>query len=80
MNVSTPVPGGKPWRVVLFDPDPADPKLMLLMVAVPGDVEPLALAGEEAVADWVAARTGWPVSLTRIRGVRAWLVDEGEPR
>jgi hypothetical protein len=76
----------RPWRILLLDPDPADPKWILASVAAPGDVRPAwpastppALA--EAVS-WIRDQTGDPgATLTPMRHAAAWRIEEdGQPR
>ena len=80
---STPPAVNGPWRVLILDRDPADPKWILATVAAPGDVRP-AWASElvdgevpELAQAWAAARHGLgQVALTPLRGALAWRVDE----
>jgi hypothetical protein len=61
-----------PWRLLVFDPDPADPKWVLATVLDPGDVRSAAAPDDpEAVAGWVTARTG-AARLDPIPGALAW--------
>ena len=69
-----------PWRILILDRDPADPKWILATVATPGDVRPArpGAAVDEVTAAWVAsaARLFHPV-LAPLPGALAWRVDEG---
>jgi hypothetical protein len=71
-----------PWRVVILDTTPDDPKWLLATITMPSDVRPARLDGagryldwDEAVK-WVSAQVGWPVRLVPVSAV-AWRVDEG---
>ncbi len=69
-----------PWRVLILDRDPADPKWILTTVASPGDVRP-AYPGatvDEVTAAWVASAAGLSrPALTPVPGALCWRVDEG---
>ncbi|HEV2371891.1 MAG TPA: hypothetical protein VGS19_06960 [Streptosporangiaceae bacterium] len=75
--------GNGPWRILILDRDPTDPKWAICSVVVPSDVLPASLdaaGGYEDwpdVARWVAAMVGRPVALTPVHGALAWRVDEG---
>ncbi len=83
--MSHPAPPGPsgPWRILILDRDPQDPKWIMATVALPSDVRPAVLdaagthTGEQAAAAWVAALTGRAVVLVPIPGAMAWRVDEG---
>ncbi len=76
-------PCNGPWRILILDRDPQDPKWIMATVAIPSDVRPALLdtttgnAGQQAAADWVARLTGRPVILVPIPGAQAWRIDEG---
>ena len=56
-----PPPANGPWRVLIFDPDPADPKWVLATVASPRDVRPASSTArdvDDATAAWVIATSG----------------------
>jgi hypothetical protein len=77
---TTPSARNGPWRIVILDRDPADPKWVLATVAAPRDVLP-ARPGQavldEVTAAWVATRHGLArVVLMPLRGALAWRVDE----
>lgn len=80
------VPGNGPWRVLVLDRDPDDPKWVLATIAIPADVHPAVLdaagryQGWEQVAGWVAATVGRPADLVPLHDALAWRVDEGRPR
>ena len=56
-----PPPANGPWRVLIFDPDPADPKWVLATVASPRDVRPASSTArgvDNATTAWVIATSG----------------------
>ena len=56
-----PPPGNGPWRVLILDPDPADPKWVLATVASPRDVRPASSTARDvdnATTAWVIATSG----------------------
>ena len=75
-----------PWRVLVLDRDPEDPKWIIATVTMAADVRPALInpagcyTGWQAVADWAAAMVGRPVALVPIPGALAWRMDEGGPR
>jgi hypothetical protein len=77
-----PASGNGPWRILVLDRDPDDPKWILVTVAFPSDVCPAELnghgtqPGEQAAAAWAARLTGCPVVLVPIYDALAWRVDE----
>ena len=78
-NDPTTTPAG-PWRILILDPDPADPKWLLATIAEPDDVRP-ARCGEtgldEVTAAWVRARLHRPAAaLAAIPRVLAWRLGE----
>jgi hypothetical protein len=88
MSVSTPAAPGSngPWRILILDRDPQDPKWILATVAIAADVRPALLdaagrfTGWQAAADWVAGLVGRPVALEPVHDALAWRVDEGGQR
>ncbi len=82
MSPIIPAPGNGPWRILVLDRGPDDPKWILATVAIPSDVRPAALdgadirAGVQAAAAWVAGLTGRRVVLVPIHDALAWRVDE----
>jgi hypothetical protein len=79
VNKSVPPPSASTWRVLILDPDPADPVWLLCTVLEPADVRP-AGDGEamldEVTAAWVRARVGGPAALTAMPRALTWRVDE----
>ena len=73
---------GGPWRILVLDRDPGDPKWVLCLVSLAGDVQPAAIDGDGHVADWVdvvrwvTGRTGRSAILTRMRTIEAWRIDD----
>ena len=67
------------WRILIYDPEPGDPRWLLTVVAEPADVRPAAqpgdIAPDEATAQWVADRHGQPATLTRLSRALVWRVD-----
>jgi len=78
--IPAPGPNG-PWRVLILDRNPADPKWILATVATPDDIRP-ARAGatvDEMTPAWMASAAGLlHPALTPLPGALAWRVDEGE--
>jgi hypothetical protein len=81
------VPGGNgPWRVLILDRDPDDPRWILATVTLSSDVRHAVLdaAGRyvgwaDAVA-WAESTVGRPVALVPVHDALAWRVDEGGKR
>jgi hypothetical protein len=72
----------RPWRILVLDRDPADPKWLLATVAIAGDVRPAVLdaAGRHAdwaeVTAWVKETLGQDVALVPAHDALAWRVDQ----
>lgn len=71
-----------PWRLLILDRDPADPKWIIATVTTPGDVQPAltghggvpaALAGE--VGQWLRGLLGHPVHLAPLHRPQVWQID-----
>jgi hypothetical protein len=80
--IPAPGPNG-PWRVLILDRDPADPKWILATITTPGDIRPAHpdATVDEVTAAWVASATGlFRPALTPLPGALAWRVDEGASR
>jgi len=79
-------PVNGPWRVLVLDRDPVDPKWILALVVDPGDVTPAdpanLFAERSEIGAWVRGRLGRPqATLTAMTRAHVWRVDEeGEPR
>lgn len=76
-------PGQSPWRVLLLDRDPQDPKWLLAAVALSADVRPASLDRLGRYTDWaettlwVRRQLGRPeVALTPVHDALCWRVDE----
>ena len=71
----------QPWRMLLLDRDPAEPRWILATVAIGTDVIPATLNAEGAytgwneVTDWLRAQLG-DVALVPLRAVDAWAVNQ----
>jgi hypothetical protein len=77
-------PPAMPWRVLVLDASPGDPKWLLCTVTMPSDIRPAVMEGSRyadwpEVTEWVRSQAGGRVSLVPI-GATAWRVDEGNPR
>ncbi len=76
-----PVPAAPPWRLLLLDRDPDDPKWIMAVVTLPADVRPAALdkygryLDWEHVTAWVRESLGHEVQLSPI-AANAWQVRE----
>jgi hypothetical protein len=73
-----------PWRLLILDRDPADPKLILATVEEPDDVTPAWPApGPHATGEaitWVRRRLVTShVTLTPLARPEVWRVDENPP-
>ena len=72
-----------PWRVLVLDPDPADPKWIVATVVELGDVrpaDPVATVPDDVTRAWVASRCRRADSgLTPIRRALVWRIDEKPP-
>ena len=80
-----------PWRVLVLDRDPEDPKWIIATVTMAADVRPAVLdaagryTGWLAVTEWVAAMVGRPSRArcpctTRWPGAWTRASGRGEPR
>lgn len=83
-----PILGG-PWRILVLDRNPEDPKWLIATVEIPLDVKPalIDLAGRygadwQKTTDWVREVLGKPhVSLVGVADPLVWRIDEGgKPR
>ena len=76
---SHPGPAGI-WRVLILDPDPADPMVILAVVARPSDVRPARPGSivDELTRRWAAAAAGLDrPPFTPVPNALVWRVDEG---
>ena len=69
-----------PWRLLILDSSPDDPKWLLATVTLPSDVRPAVMQGRRysdwpEVTDWVGRQVGAKPSLVPISAV-VWRVDE----
>ena len=75
-----PPPANGPWRVLILDPDPADPKWVLATVASPRDVRPASSTArdvDDATAAWVIATSGLhDLALIALPSALGWRLDE----
>ena len=84
MNDRPTITGTGPWRILVLDRDPADPKWILATVMDPGDVRPAGL-GERGLTGWAAVTTwlhgllGRPAKLTPLFRPDVWRIDETLP-
>ena len=71
-----------PWRILILDRDPHDPKWIMATVITPGDVQPAligpggvfaALAGE--VGTWLRGLFGHPAHLVPLHRPEVWRID-----
>jgi hypothetical protein len=75
--------GNGPWRVLILDRDPEDPRWIIATVSLPADVRAAELdaAGRyrdwQAVCQWVVSQVGRTVTLVPVHDSLAWRVDEG---
>lgn len=71
-----------PWRLLILDRDPGDPKWILATVATPGDVRPAWPGGsvDADTAAWAAAQAGLHrPALTPLIRPDVWRIDEQPP-
>lgn len=78
--------GTGPWRVLILDRDPTDPKWVLATIT-PGDVRPVTDIKlvipdlDEVTAAWAASVSGLHrPAFTRLVHPEVWRVDENGPR
>ena len=71
-----------PWRLLVLDRDPQDPKWVLCTVVIPSDVRPAVLdaAGRyqdwAEVCEWAGSQVFGEPSLTPVHDCLAWTVSE----
>lgn len=72
-----------PWRVLLLDRSPDDPKWAIASITLDSDVRPAELdaAGHyldwPGTTQWVQAQIGGKVALVPVHDPLGWRVDEG---
>ena len=75
---------GEPWRLLILDRDPEDPRWLLATVTLASDVTPARLdragryTGWPEVTAWVRGQLGHEVELAPVHDALAWRA--GEPR
>ena len=81
-SVFDPPRGNGPWRLLVLDRDPADPKWLLATVSHPEDVRPVVLdvagrhAGEQDVTAWACQVLGLPeVALVPVHDALLWRIE-----
>lgn len=85
-DLSMPAHREHPWRILVLDRDPADPKWLLATITLSADIRPAVLdaagryTGWAEVTAWVHAQLGHAVALVPVHGALAWRVDHGNPR
>jgi hypothetical protein len=72
-----------PWRLLILDRDPRDPKWIVATVTTPADVRPAVIGGGgvfTALTDagrWVRGLLGRPAALlTPLHRAEVWRIDE----
>jgi hypothetical protein len=67
-----------PWRIAVVDKSATDPKLVVAMIGLPGDVMPLTLTDGRydwpAVLRFVERRVGEPIELEPMTEPAAWSI------
>ncbi|HUZ38186.1 MAG TPA: hypothetical protein VMV17_17830 [Streptosporangiaceae bacterium] len=82
-DIIAPAPAGNgPWRLLVLDRDPDDPRWIIATVALPEDVRPAVLdvggsSGWEGAGRWPAERVGRSVGLAGLHDPLAWTIREG---
>jgi hypothetical protein len=73
---------GGPWRLLVLDRDPQDPKRLFTTIATPADMRRAVIdaAGRyeqwQQVTDWVRSQFPGVVELTPLHDCLAWKVSE----
>ena len=71
-------PGNGPWRILILDADPADPKWILATVAQPDHVRPAnpeAVVVDEVTAAWVVHSSEMPDPVLAAMRAKCWRID-----
>jgi hypothetical protein len=83
-NHPTAAPGPTgPWRLLILDRNPDDPKWLIATVTLAGDTRPAVLdvgggyTGWMGAGNWVSERVGRPVELEGLHDALVWLIREG---
>jgi hypothetical protein len=85
VNHIIPAPVG-PWRLLVLDKDPDDPRWLIATIALPEDVRParLDMTGRYTdwleVTAWVAARLDQTIGLAPMNDALAWIIRPARPR
>jgi hypothetical protein len=85
MATGNPTDNG-PWRVLVLDRDPDDPKWLIVTVTMSADIRPAVLDATdrytdwEVVTEWAAAMVGRMVVLVPMLDALAWRMDENRER
>ncbi len=79
-HILPPGPNG-PWRLLILDRDPADPKWILATVTTPADVQPAQRGDATAIVPaggaWVRGLLGRPgAALIPLHCPQVWRIDE----
>ena len=84
---STPTPPSKgPWRVLILDRNPADPKWLVATINLSIDVRTAVVEADGRYQDWpevvrwVSEVLGHDAELEPIHSALAWRVDDRRPR
>jgi hypothetical protein len=81
-----PSPGTGPWRVLLLDRDPADPKWLIATITHAEEVRPAHLDPVGRYSDWniipawLSDLLGYSAELTPVSDPLCWRIDESRPR
>jgi hypothetical protein len=71
-------PGNGPWRILILDADPADPKWILATVTQPDHVRPAnpeAAVVDEVTEAWVAHSSEVPRPVFTAIPAKCWRID-----
>jgi hypothetical protein len=83
---TTTPPGKGPWRVLILDRDPADPKWYVATINLSIDVRTAVVGADGRYEDWpevvrwVREVLGYEAELRPVNDVLCWRVDERSPR
>ena len=71
-------PGHGPWRILILDADPADPKWIMATVTQPGHVRPAdpdTAAVDEVTTAWVVHSSEVPRPVLTAMPAKCWRID-----